>query len=172
MDHYGFRPRIAIGGVPIHAMLVPFPIACFTGALFTDLAYAGSAQVQWTNFSQWLLAFGTVFAGLAAVFGLLDYFLNPRRARPAIGVWHMVLNLLLFGIALVNNLVHARDGWTGVVPTGLTLSLVTVAVMIVSGFLGHRMAYVHVSRDPARDPARDTVHDPVRDERLTVEDRP
>ena len=39
MDRRVFRPRIAVGGVPIHAMLVPFPIVCFTGALLTDLAY-------------------------------------------------------------------------------------------------------------------------------------
>ena len=49
-------------------------------------------------------------------------------------------------LALVNNLVHSRDGWTGVVPAGLTLSVVTVLVMIVTGFLGWCMAYRHVQR--------------------------
>jgi uncharacterized membrane protein len=164
----GFHPRIAIGGVPVHAMLVPFPIACFTGALLTDLAYAGSAEVQWTNFSQWLLLAGTVFAGLAAVFGLLDYVLNPRPARPAIGLWHMVLNLVLFILAVVNNFVHARDGWTSVVPTGLTLSAVMVLIMIVSGFLGHRMAYAHVARDARHVDRRDERPDG----RTIREDRP
>jgi uncharacterized membrane protein len=149
MQRYAFRPKVAIGGVPVHAMLVPFPIACFTGALLTDLAYAGSAEIQWTNFSQWLLFVGTAFAGLAAVFGLLDYFLNSRPARPGIGLWHMGLNLVLFAIAVVNNFVHARDGWTSVVPTGLTLSALMVLIMIVSGFLGHRMAYAHVRRETA-----------------------
>jgi len=151
MDRHVFRPRIAVGGVPIHAMLVPFPIVCFTGALLTDLAYARSAEVQWTNFSQWLLLVGTVFAGLAAVFGLVDWFGAPRENRPAIGLWHMVLNLVLFVIAVFNNLVHARDGWTSVVPTGLTLSVIMVLIMIVSGHLGHRLAYRHVARDLPHD---------------------
>ena len=152
MDRNAFRPRIAIGRVPIHAMLVPFPIACFTGALLTDLAYATSAEVQWTNFSQWLLFFGTVFAGFAALFGLLDLLLNRAVDRPAIGWIHGGLNILLFVIAVFNNFVHARDGWTSVVPTGLTLSVIMVLIMIVSGFLGHRMVYAHVDRDVRREP--------------------
>lgn len=72
-------PKATIGGIPIHAMLVPFPIVCFVGALLTDIAYANTAVIQWTNFSQWLLAFGTLFAGLAAVFGLIDFFFGSRH---------------------------------------------------------------------------------------------
>lgn len=36
-------PRLTIAGVPMHAMLVPFPITCFTGALVTDIAYLNAA---------------------------------------------------------------------------------------------------------------------------------
>lgn len=147
MDSRNFRPRARIGGVPIHAMLVPFPIVCLTGAMLTDLAYASQPEVQWTNFSQWLLAFGTFFAGIAALFGLVDWFGNRREVRPKIGILHLFGNLVVFVLAFFNNLVHARDGYTSVVPTGLTLSILTVLLMVVTGFLGHRMAYLHVSRE-------------------------
>lgn len=136
-------PRATIGGVPIHAMLVPFPIVCFVGAMLTDIAYANSANMQWANFSAWLLAFGTLFAGLAALFGLIDFFFGNRGDRPTIGWIHMVGNLAIFVIALFNDFVHARDGWTSVVPTGLTLSVITVLLLVLTGFLGHRMAYTH-----------------------------
>lgn len=140
-------PKATVHGVPIHAMLVPFPIVCFVGALVTDITYANTANPQWTNFSQWLLAVGTLFAGIAAVFGMIDWFLGTRRRdRPMIGWIHMVANLAIFVIALFNNLVHARDGWTSVVPTGLTLSVITVVLLIVSGHLGGRLAYHHVVR--------------------------
>lgn len=142
------EPKVAIGGVPIHAMLVPFPIVCFVGAMLTDIVYAQTAQVQWTNFSQWLLAFGLFMGALAALFGLID-FLSARGARPAIGWIHLAGNAVILVLALFNNFVHARDGWTSVVPTGLTLSVITVLLLIVTGFLGHRMAYRHVRGDRA-----------------------
>jgi len=143
MDPRPFRPRLTIGGVPVHAMLVPFPIACFTGALLSDLAYVNSPQVQWANFAQWLLAFGLGFGVLAAVFGLVDFFGTRTPVRPGSGWLHFAGNAVVLGLALVNNFVHSRDGWTGVVPTGITLSALTVAIMVVTGFIGHRLAYVH-----------------------------
>ncbi len=143
-------PKATIGGIPIHAMLVPFPIVCFVGALLTDIAYANTAVIQWTNFSQWLLAFGTLFAGIAAVFGLIDFFLGSRGDRPTIGYIHLVGNLAIFVISLFNNFVHARDGWTSVVPTGLILSVITVLLLIVTGHLGHRLSFFHVATGDRR----------------------
>lgn len=138
-------PRITIAGVPIHAMLVPFPIACFTGALLTDIAYFNTAEIQWANFSAWLLAFGVFMGGIAALFGLIDLF-RQKSPKPTIAWAHMGGNIALLIFALINNFVHARDGWTSVVPTGIILSAVTVMIMLVTGFLGHRLAYSHVRR--------------------------
>ena len=136
-------PKVTIGGVPLHAMLVPFPIGCFTGALITDVIYYNSAQIQWANFSAWLLAFGLVMGGLAALFGMIDFF-STRQPKPIGGWLHLGGNLLLLLLALVNSFVHARDGWTSVVPTGLVLSAGTVLIMVLTGFLGHRMVYGRV----------------------------
>lgn len=146
-----FRPRAAIFGVPVHAMLVPFPIACFTGAMLTDITYSNTAEVQWANFSQWLLAFGLIMGVLAAIFGLID-FLAAGPARPKIGWFHLLGNAVMLVLVLFNNLVHSRDGWTGVVPTGLTLSVITVLLMVVTGFLGHAMAYRHAARPAGERP--------------------
>ena len=137
------RPKATIGGIPIHAMFVPFPIVCFIGALVTDIAYAQTANIQWSNFSAWLIAFGTLFAGIAAIFGAIDFFFGSQD-RPAIGWVHMIGNLTLFVVALVNNFVHARDGWTSVVPTGLILSVISVLILFVTGHLGHRLSFYHV----------------------------
>jgi len=53
-----------IGTHPIHPMLVPFPIACFVGTLVTDIAYWQTAEMQWANFSAWLLFAGLIMAAL------------------------------------------------------------------------------------------------------------
>jgi uncharacterized membrane protein len=141
-----FLPTVAIGRVPIHAVLVPFPIVCFTGALVFDITYANTALIQWSNFSAWLLALGEIIGCIAAIFGLID-FLAAGSMRPRIGWFHMIGNGAILVIEGFNNFVHARDGYTSVVPTGLTLSVIAVVLMAVTGFLGWRMAYVHIGKE-------------------------
>lgn len=126
---------------PIHAFLGPVPIVCFTGALATDLAYAQSPDMQWANFSAWLLFVGMVFAVLAAIAGILDFSRKRgiRQQRPA--RLHSVGNMVVMVLALINNFVHSRDAWTSVVPAGLTLSILTVVAMIVTALIGRPIAY-------------------------------
>lgn len=142
-DHLNLRSTAQIAGHPIHPMLVPFPIACFLGALITDVAYWRSAQMMWADFSAWLLAIGLVMGGLAAVAGLID-FLGNRLIRTQAPAWpHMLGNIVVLLLALLNSFVHTRDAWTSVVPLGMTLSSITVLVMLATGWLGWAMVYRH-----------------------------
>ena len=128
---------------PIHPMLVPFPIACFTGALFTDVAYWKTAEMMWADFSTWLLFAGLVMGVLAALAGLID-FLSNRLIRGLSSAWiHMAGNAVVLVLALFNSFIHSRDAWTSVVPTGLMLSAITVLVMLFTGWLGWTMVYRH-----------------------------
>ncbi|WP_229197730.1 DUF2231 domain-containing protein [Bradyrhizobium acaciae] len=130
-----------IGAHPIHPMLVPFPIACFVGTLATDIAYWQTAEMQWANFSAWLLFAGLIMGGLAAIAGLID-FLSNRLIRSLPYAWfHMVGNVVVMLLALFNAFIHSRDAWTSVVPTGLVLSALTVLVMLFTGWLGWAMVY-------------------------------
>lgn len=72
---------------PIHALLVPVPVVCFTGALITDIVYSRSTDMQWANFSAWLLFVGIVFGVLAAIAGIIDFggHRRIRRQGPACG---------------------------------------------------------------------------------------
>lgn len=133
----------SIAGHPIHAMLVPFPIACFTLTLLTDIAYWRTSNLMWQEFSSWLLLAGLIFGGLAALAGAVDLLSRSavRAQRPA---WpHAIGNVIVLALAFVNSLVHAGDGWTAVVPYGLILSAVTVLLIFVTGWLGHSMVYRH-----------------------------
>ena len=118
--------------------LAAVPAVCFTGAFLTDLTYASAPDMQWTNFSAWLLAFGMLFACLAALSGIIAYFSGPR---PALNVnsWLFVAAIALtLTTAFFNNLVHSRDAWTSVVPSGLMLSALTVILMIAAAFFHYR----------------------------------
>ena len=142
-DNLNLRSTAQIAGHPIHPMLVPFPIVCFVGALVTDIAYWRSAQMMWADFSAWLLLIGLVMGGFAAIAGLTD-FLGNRLIRAQQPAWpHMVGNLVMWLLALLNAFVHTRDAWTSVVPVGLILSLLTVLILPVTGWLGWALVYRH-----------------------------
>ena len=124
-------------------MLVPFPIVCFIGALVTDIVYALTAEMMWTDISAWLLLVGLIMGGLAAIAGLID-FLGNRMIRAQWPAWpHMLGNVLVLVLAFFNNMVHTRDAWTSVMPTGLILSILTVLILPVTGWLGWSMVYRH-----------------------------
>jgi uncharacterized membrane protein len=139
------RPRstASIFGYPIHPMLVPFPIVCFIGALITDIAYTQTANIMWANFSIWLITAGLVMGGFAALAGLVDYFGDRRVRAIRTATVHMLLNISVWVLELFNAFVHSRDGWTSVVPTGITLSAISVALLAVSGWLGGSLVYRH-----------------------------
>jgi uncharacterized membrane protein len=128
---------------PIHPMLVPFPIACFVGTFLTDIAYWKTAEMMWADFSAWLLLAGLVMGILAAIAGLID-FLGNRLVRAQMPAWpHMLGNVLVLVLSLLNAFVHSRDAWTSVVPTGLILSAIVVLILPITGWLGWSMVYRH-----------------------------
>ena len=137
------RSTATIAKHPIHPMLVPFPIACFVGALLTDLAYWRTAEMMWADFSSWLLTAGVIMGFLAAIAGLID-FIGNRLIRAQSSAWpHAIGNVVALTLATVNMLVHTRDAWTSVVPTGLILSGIVVLILLLTGWLGGSMVYRH-----------------------------
>jgi uncharacterized membrane protein len=136
-------PTAHIARRPIHPMLVPFPVACFVGTLLTDIAYWRTADMMWADFSAWLLVFGLTFGVLAAIAGLID-FLGNRLVRRQRSAWmHLIGNVLVLVLSLINAFVHSRDAWTSVVPTGLVLSIIVVLILLFTGWQGWTMVYRH-----------------------------
>ena len=123
------------GGRPILRIFASFPIACFTCALLTDIAYVQTANIMWADFSAWLLAAGMAGGVVAAIAGLLSLLADRRGHRPR-SVWLIVIgSLVVLVIALINNLVHTRDAWTSVMPVGLALSVATLIAMLGTAWL-------------------------------------
>jgi uncharacterized membrane protein len=137
------RSTAQIAKHPIHPMLVPIPIVCFFGALVTDVVYAVTAEMMYADFSAWFLLVGIVFGVLAAIAGLID-FLGNRMIRRQSPAWpHLIGNLVVLILGFFNNLVHTRDAWTSVLPLGLILSVITVLILPVTGWLGWELVYRH-----------------------------
>lgn len=128
----GQRPATLASARTIHQALTPFPVAYFAAALATDLAYWRTAEVMWERFSIWLIAGGLVMSALVAIAALFD--LAFGKQRPA---WFRALGYTAgVLVSLLNVFVHSRDGYTAVVPTGLMLSVVAVAILLLCTVTG------------------------------------
>lgn len=130
---------------PIQTMLTCLSGAYLLAVLGTDLAYWGSANIMWVNFSSWLLVAG-LFAGGFAILATLVNLVRQRRVSPRRPAWLAFLALLvIWALSLTNAFVHSRDGWTSVVPTGLALSAAAVLLLLVLAWLGWSTARRHSS---------------------------
>ena len=126
---------------PLHRMLVSFSAAYFAGALVTDIVYWQMPDVLWERFSIWLILAGLVMAGLATVAYVIDLAGRRRIERPA---WPRVVGYALAVLlSVVNAFVHSRDGYTAVVPSGLTLSALVVVVLLFTAWVGMALANRH-----------------------------
>lgn len=124
-----------------HAILLAFPLPFFLAALVSDIAYWNTFQIQWSNFSSWLIAGGLLGGGFAMLWALVDLirFRREGSRRPLI---YFLSLLAMLVVGFINELVHAKDAWA-VMPEGLYLSVVTVLLAFVAswiGFSGYRTA--------------------------------
>ena len=128
---------------PIHPMLIAFPIALWVFSLACDLFYhAGSHDPFWKGVAFYSIAGGVIGALLAAVPGFIDYLSLTNGKAKKIATTHMVLNLIvtalfIFNLGIRYNASPASDAF------GVMLSLVAIAVMSVSGWLGGSLVFVH-----------------------------
>ena len=117
---------------PLYPALLPIPIICFVGVLITDLAYVASAQMMWLDFSTWLLLAGLIGGGVAGVLLIVEL-VRARDRRRAFSAHFLVL-LAAWIVEVFNSFIHARDGWTAVVPTGLFLSVAAAVLALIAGW--------------------------------------
>lgn len=130
--HVDHRYVIRVGMRPLHALLLGAAMASFSGTLATDIAYASTYEIQWSNFAAWLLVGGLVFGAMAMVCALLGL----RRAhRTRFAGTHFLLWLATWVLAFFNALVHAKDAWA-IMPAAPVLSAATLIAGILSLVLG------------------------------------
>jgi uncharacterized membrane protein len=88
---------------------------------------------MWETFSDWLLTAGMIIAGLAIIAFVIDV-VSGKQIRTL--TWpHAVGYVLAVLFSLVNAFVHSRDGYTAVVPTGLTLSALVVVILLFTAWV-------------------------------------
>jgi uncharacterized membrane protein len=120
---------------PLHAILLAFPLPLFLGALLSDLAYYRTLQVQWANFSSWLIAGALLFGAFAVLWALIDLIRGGRARRKRAAIYFGVL-LVMWVLGFINALVHAKDAFA-TMPEGLYLSAIVALLALVAAWLGY-----------------------------------
>ncbi len=152
-------------GHPLHPMLVHFPIGLFFLSLLLDIAsfvFPNVPNLVLASF--YAISLGVVTALLAAVPGFADY-TDIRRDHPGkrTATAHMILNLIVVALYAINLAVRfSADVDLRVHPMAFLLSLVGVALLSISGYLGGQLVYnegIAVGRHKRHmPPPRDTIH--------------
>nr|WP_099081371.1 DUF2231 domain-containing protein [Nostoc linckia] len=115
----GVPSTVAIAGHPLHPLSVIFPIAFLALALGTDFGYWLTRDFFWARASLWLIGLGLVGGLIAAAIGLSD-FLKIERVRKRTAGWaHLILNVSILVLTLLNFLLRWGDAEARILPWGL-----------------------------------------------------
>ena len=134
------RTPANIAGHPIHPMLVPIPIGLWIFSFVCDLIFVfGSGAPVWSTVALYTMAGGIIGALAAAVFGFIDLLSLPPEPRRTALV-HMTINLVIVVLYLIN--FWLRRGMPDNPGNLVWLSLVSIGLLVVSGWLGGKLVYV------------------------------
>ncbi len=136
------RTPASVGHHPIHPMLVPLAIGLWIFSLVADLIYRFEWGGEvWDSVAFYTLAGGIAGALLAAVPGFIDLLSLPEGKVKKIAVAHMAINLGAVVLFAVNFGLRLNAMPGAAVP--VLLSVIGVALIGVSGWLGGELVYRH-----------------------------
>ncbi len=149
--------KMAIGGHPLHPMLIHFPVAALIGLIGTDLAWILTGDYFWARASLWLVGVGVVGGWLSGSVGLLDL-LIVAEIRRLITAWcHAILAVMLMSLATLNWLLRIDQAEAAILPWGLFLSLLSGATIALTSYFGGQLVYDHavgVEYEEAPEPSK------------------
>lgn len=138
------KSTASIAGHPIHPMLIPFPIAFLASALAVDIVFWITGDEIWAVAGIWLLGAAIVMALVAAIAGFTDFFGDARIRQLSDAWYHMIGNLVVVVLALINWFIRYQAGpMEGALPYGIWISLATVLLLLFNGWKGWEMVYSH-----------------------------
>jgi uncharacterized membrane protein len=136
------RTPASIAGHPIHPMLIVFPVGLLIFSLICDLISLRSPDPQtWATVALYTMVGGFVGALAAAVPGFIDLMSLTDALVKKIALLHMSLNLVAVTLYAINIWLRIDSGVNRGAP--LLLSVIAVAMLAVSGWLGAEMVHKH-----------------------------
>lgn len=134
------RANIAYRLHPLHGILLAFPVAGFSGALASDITYLNTAEIQWTNFSQWLITGALLFGAPVLLWALIAFVRHRRDRLKGARLFYFGAVLLMWIAGMVNAFQHSRDGWSSVGTFGLVLSVISTLLALAAAWVAFSLA--------------------------------
>lgn len=139
-------------------MLVAFPVAFYTGALASFIAYNSNHDAFWFKVGYVANVAGVIMAVVAALPGFIDWLYIPAGTKPKkTGVLHMLCNVVAL-LLYAANIWMIKERWNDANPALGSAILLTGAgfvLTLVAGFLGWTLVQKHhVGVDPLPDSER------------------
>ncbi len=132
--------RVTIAGHPLHPMLVTIPIGLWVFSLISDIVFALTGDIRWDVTAYFTLGGGVVGALMAAVPGLLDFLGLHNVHERRVAVTHLSLNLAIVAVQAINFWLRGQTITSERIP--MLISVVAVAALVVSGWLGGQLVHV------------------------------
>ena len=127
---------------PLHPILVALPIGLWIFSLVCDLVYRfGPHEQIWRQMAWYAIVAGLVGAVAAAVPGTIDFFSITDPLAGHVALMHLVVNAGLVVLFALNAWLRSVLVPDSILP--LVLSIVGIAGLVVSGWLGGELVYVH-----------------------------
>lgn len=136
------KSRAALAGHPLHPVMVHFPVAALLALVACDVGYWYTQDPFWIRVGLWLAGIGALGGWLASIAGIIDLTTVKRIRRLVTGWSHAIVAVVLLSLASLNWMLRFNDP-TLILPWGLTLSLMTGALVALAGWLGGQLVYDH-----------------------------
>ena len=127
---------------PIHPMLVTIPIGLWIFSLACDVIGLRSVHPDlWFVVALYTMIGGILGALAAAIVGLIDLLSLRKPNLRKIALIHMTLNLVIVVLYVINVWLRISNPTQTTAP--LIMSVVAIAMLLVSGWLGGELVHVH-----------------------------
>jgi uncharacterized membrane protein/nitrite reductase/ring-hydroxylating ferredoxin subunit len=135
------KSRANIKGHPIHPMLIPFPVAFFTGTLIFDiLGFLNDNSTFWT-IGQYMSIAGIIGALLAAIPGVIDFFstVPPNSSAKKRATLHGLTNISMLVLFVIAALYRRNDD--PILSVIIALEATGFILMSIAGWMGATLVY-------------------------------
>lgn len=135
------KSKVNISSHPLHPILIPFPIAFFTGTLICHLAGWFLSKDDLLTTAYYLNIGGIAFALIAAIPGFIDflYTVPPKSSGKKRAAKHGIINVAMLVCYIIAFFLRRDESSSNILLA--SFEIIGVSLMVIAGWLGGTLVY-------------------------------